>query len=222
MPPRPPHDPFTTTALRPTTVNPALRAQTSQQSLRSETSTTSSRTRQQPRDLFAPTLSRRPTSRANPRVAADDVLADPADSEEEARQARKTRLGSPPPELKYSRRRGRAAAQEEDGEIVVRRANGEFLLDGSKADEALEGEMGAPELVAEREEANADAYYAAVARQYFTSGMAMGGRVMKKPEDDPEEQVVAMMAHLRRSALRKLDEERWLVEPLDRSLPRFH
>ena len=107
----------------------------------------------QQRDLFAPALSRRPTSRANPRTAGD-VLADPADSEEEVRQSRKTRLGSPPPELKYSRRRGRAAAQEEDGEIVVRRAKGEFLLDGSKADEALEGEMGAPELVAEREEAS--------------------------------------------------------------------
>ncbi|KAK0366731.1 hypothetical protein LTR91_013433 [Friedmanniomyces endolithicus] len=219
MPPRPPHDPFHTTALRPTTGNPALRAQTSQQSLRSETSATSSRTRQQ-RDPFAPALSRRPTSRANPHTAGD-VLADPADSEEEARQSRKTRQGSPPPELKYSRRRARAAA-EEDVEIVVRRANGEFLLDVSAASEALEGEMGAPELVAEREEANADAYYAAVARQYFTSGMAMGGRVMKKPEDDPEEQVAAMMAHLRRSALRKLDEERWLVEPLDRSLPRLH
>ncbi|KAK1067486.1 hypothetical protein LTR74_006347 [Friedmanniomyces endolithicus] len=176
----------------------------------------------QQRDLFAPALSRRPTSRANPRTAGD-VLADPADSEEEVRQSRKTRLGSPPPELKYSRRRARAAAAaEEDVEIVVRRANGEYLLDVSAANEALEGEMGAPEMVAEREEANADAYYAAVARQYFTSGMAMGGRVMKKREDDPEEQVVAMMAHLRSSALRKLDEERWLVEPLDRSLPRRH
>ena len=39
-------------------------------------------------------------------------------------------------------------------EIVVRRANGEFLLDVSAASEALEGEMGAPELVAEREEAS--------------------------------------------------------------------
>ncbi|TKA69916.1 hypothetical protein B0A55_07638 [Friedmanniomyces simplex] len=220
MPARQPPDPFTDASLRPTTANPALHGQTSQQSLRSDASSASSRTRQQ-RDLFAPALSRRPTSRTHPRAAGGEVLADPADSEEEQRQARKPRPGSPPSELRHGRR-PRARQEEEDWEMVNRRPNGEYLLDVSGSNEALESEMCAPEMLAEKEEANADAYYAAVARQYFTSGMAMGGRAMKTQEEDPEEQVAAMMAHLRKSALQKLDEERWLVEPLDRYLPRLH
>ncbi|KAK3116615.1 hypothetical protein LTR53_002849 [Teratosphaeriaceae sp. CCFEE 6253] len=216
MPPRQPLDPFTEGPARPNASSQVLRAQPSQQSLRSDTSAASSRARQ-PRDLFAPALSRRPTSRATP-VVTDEILADPDSDEEQAahrqRQMRKTRQVSP--EGKQGRRRVR---QSDELDIVNRKPNGEYLLDVS---EAWLPQANAPELVEEREAQNESAYYAAVARQYFTSGMAMGGRALKKPEEDPEEQTAAMMAHLRRQALRDLDEERWLVEPLDRYLPRLH
>ena len=129
---RHPQDPFTDAPLRPTTsnatslaANPSLRNQTSQHSLRSNASTASSRTRQQ-RDLFAPSLSRRPTSRATPRVE-DEVLAD-SDSEQDLalqrqRQLRRTRLGSP--EGKHSRLKPK---QDEEQDFVNRRSDGSYLL----------------------------------------------------------------------------------------------
>ena len=124
MPPRNQHDPFTDAPLRPTTSNattlstqPSLRSQTSQHSLRSNASTASSRQRQQ-RDLFAPALSRRPTSRATPRIESDgvaDVYAD-ADSE-----------GDLTADL---RRLNLKSKGDEDGgmDFVNRRPDGSFLL----------------------------------------------------------------------------------------------
>jgi hypothetical protein len=141
MPPRNQHDPFTDAPLRPTTSNattlstqPSLRSQTSQHSLRSSASTASSRQRQQ-RDLFAPTLSRRPNSRATPRIENDgvaDVYAD-ADSEGDLaadlrqRQMRKVRHGSP--EGKMGRLNLKSKGEEDGGmDFVNRRPDGSFLL----------------------------------------------------------------------------------------------
>jgi hypothetical protein len=125
MPPRQQHDPFTDAPLRPTTGNPALRSQPSQHSLRSNASTASSRSRA-PRDLFAPHLSRRPTSRATPRVE-DEVLADPVSDEEltvpPPRQSRRIRQGSPE---KHSRARVRDG---EELDIVNRQPNGSYILE---------------------------------------------------------------------------------------------
>ena len=128
---RQPHDPFTDAPLRPTTSNATslgtqspLRDQTSQHSLRSNASAASARPRQQ-RDLFAPSLSRRPTSRATPRVE-DEVLAD-SDSENDLatrqRQLRRIRHGSP--EGKHSRLKTK---QDEEQDFVNRQADGSYLL----------------------------------------------------------------------------------------------
>ena len=129
MPSRQPHDPFTDAPLRPTTsnatslaANPPLRSQTSQHSLRSNASTTSARTRQ-PRDLFAPSLSRRGTT---PRFE-DGVLAD-SDSEQDLasqrhKQTRRIRHGSP--DAKHGRGRSR---QDEEVDFVNRKPDGSFLL----------------------------------------------------------------------------------------------
>ena len=150
MPIRPAHDPFTEAALRPTTGNPALRGQTSQQSLRPHASTTTSRTRQ--RDLFAPSLSRRPTSRTTPRVE-DGVLADP-DSEGETvdlRQRhvmRRVRQGSP--EVKQSRAKPK---QEEELDIVNRQANGGYLLGISASSEETALQQVSEEMQMEQEAA---------------------------------------------------------------------
>ena len=133
MPPtRQPHDPFTDAPLRPTTSNAtslaassSLRSQTSQHSLRSNASAASTRPRQQ-RDLFAPALSRRPTSRATPRVE-DGVLVD-SDSEQDLaaqRQRHLRRFGHGSPEGKHSRLK---AKQDEDQDFVNRRPDGSYLL----------------------------------------------------------------------------------------------
>ncbi|KAK4570012.1 hypothetical protein LTR86_002982 [Recurvomyces mirabilis] len=236
MPPtrQPPHDPFTDAPLRPTTGNPSFRSQTSQSSLRSNASNASARPRppQQTRDLFAPALSRRPTSRTTPRVE-DDVLADP-DSEEEIavmqrqrqRQARDglrtVRQGSPEKGgAQYHGRRGAARREEEDVDIVNRQADGNYMLDvsGMIDVQAMGVPLNYPSAEiggrVEDEDASTDTYYAAVARQYFTSGRAMGGRSVKggAAGDDVEELVPEMMAHLRRQATRKLEDERWMYEP---------
>lgn len=132
MPPtRQSHDPFIDAPLRPTTSNATslatsstLRSQTSQQSLRSTASGASTRTAQ-PRGFLAPSHSRRPASRATPRVE-DEVLAD-SDSEQDLaglqRQLRRIRHGSP--EGKHSRLK---AKQDEEQDFVNRQPDGSYLL----------------------------------------------------------------------------------------------
>lgn len=154
MPPaRQPDDPFADGALRATNSNaaarhpPVLRNQPSHHSLRSAAaSTTSTRSRQQ-RDLFAPTLSRRPTSRATPRIE-DDVLAD-SNSEQELELQRRRRLrsvrhASPVSRLGRSRQR-----QEEDVDIVNRRPDGGYIQDIAGQNDAIRGHLEAQELADE-------------------------------------------------------------------------
>lgn len=134
MPTRQQHDPFVDAPLRPTSLNPSLRVQASQ---------APSRVRPQ-RDLFAPALLRRPTSRATPRVA-DEVLADPDSDEENAthqhlqqqRRLRRIRGASP------LRPRG-----DEDVEIVNRQPDGGYLLGGIEANESIAALIWAPEIQA--------------------------------------------------------------------------
>lgn len=126
MPPQPPlHDPFNPSV----PLERSLRGQASQQSLRSNTSTTSGRhaTRRlrPPRsaeNLFASTLSRRPTGRATPRIE-DEVLADPSAPEDGLpHERRRVRHGSP------------VKSKQDDplgGEIVNRRENGSYFLESS-------------------------------------------------------------------------------------------
>ena len=122
---RPPsHDPFISSS------SASLQNQTSQQSLRSNASAASPRTRQQ-RDYLAPTNPRYPTSR----TIDDDVLAD-AESEQELvtrrprPQFRKIRNGSPA-EGKHSRLKSRQQSEEQD--IVNRRPDGSYFLEGTAA-----------------------------------------------------------------------------------------
>ena len=129
---RQPHDPFTDAPLRPTTsnatslaANPSVRAQASQQSLRSNASAASTRSREQ-RPLFAPSLSRRPTGRATPRIE-DEVLVD-TDSDIDAasqrrRQVKGGRHGSP--ESKHGRLKGK---HNDEPDFVNRQPDGSYLL----------------------------------------------------------------------------------------------
>ena len=166
MPPtRQHHDPFTDAPLRPTTGNPSFRTQTSQSSLRSNISNASARPRQpQSRDLFAPALSRRPTSKTTPRVE-DDVLADPDSDEDiavvprqrQARGALRTgRHGSPEKGPQHhGRARGVARREEEDIDIVNRQADGNYMLDVSGINEGLP--MGVPQTYPSAEMEDEDA-----------------------------------------------------------------
>ncbi|KAK5119986.1 hypothetical protein LTR85_007062 [Meristemomyces frigidus] len=218
MPPRQPHDPFTDAPLRPRNIEPSIRGQTSQQSFRSNASTASARTRQQ-RDLFAPSLSRRPTSRSTPRVE-DEVLADHDSGEETAaqrqRQIRKIRQGSP--EGKHSRVKPR---QEEEPDIVNRQADGGYLLGISASNEILMSEQLSLELQADREAAEMDADDAMMSRDYFASGIALSGRSSKKSDEEYDAMAPGMMMRLREQAMQRIENERWMFEPLDRYHTRF-
>lgn len=144
---RPQHDPFTDAPLRPSaslgSSSHNLRGQASQHSLRSTASTANSRSRQQT-NLFAPSLSRRPTSRATPSFD-DDVLADETEEDEltssqVARQQRqrhgKIRHGSP--ESKHARLQ---KSKPEDVEFVKRRTDGGYQKDMSEIDAVLAEHM---------------------------------------------------------------------------------
>lgn len=121
------NDPFTGPPLQPTTSN-TLRSQTSQHSLGSNTSAASTRPRQGG-NLFAPSLSRRPTSRAMPRVEGE-ILAD-SDSEhntsaQQHRQRQLRRVRHSSPETKHSRVKPKQ--QDEEQDFVNRQPDGGFLL----------------------------------------------------------------------------------------------
>ncbi|KAK5167355.1 uncharacterized protein LTR77_007054 [Saxophila tyrrhenica] len=220
MPPsRQPADPFSSQPpLQPTTSNStSLRSQTSQHSLRSNASSASTRPRQ-PNNLFAPSLSRRPTSRATPRVD-DEVLAD-SDSEQDLpvqtrqRQLRRTRHGSP--EGKQNRQKPK---QEDELEFVNRQPDGSYLLGVSGYGEATAvPQIGQLQTEDEADQAELDAHYVSVARQYFSSGAALGERSgsKKHEEADFEQLRLPMMMRLREQVMQQLEEERWRYEPLDR------
>lgn len=114
-------------------------AQTSHPSLRPSTSATSVRTRQQ-HDLFAPNPSRRHGGRTTPRIE-DEVLAD-SESEHDlapnGRQRHTTGNRHASPEGRHLRARGgRQQAQEQD--IVNRKPDGSYLLDGTTGGSAVSG-----------------------------------------------------------------------------------
>ncbi|KAK5134860.1 hypothetical protein LTR08_006092 [Meristemomyces frigidus] len=214
MPPRPAHDPFTEAPLRPTNGNPALRAQTSQQTLRPSASAATARTRQQ-RDLFAPSLSRRPISRNTPHVE-DGVLADPDSEEEMAGQRqrhmmRRVRQGSP--EGKQSRPKPK---QEEELDIVNRQANGSYLLGISASNEGVAPQQLSEEMQMEQEAAEMDEEDITTARSYFTSGAGMSGRSSKKSDEEYDAVAPAMMIRMREVAMQKIEKDRWLFEKMDR------
>ncbi|KAK4501301.1 hypothetical protein PRZ48_007108 [Zasmidium cellare] len=203
MPPRhTPHDPFVTT-----TTNPGLRTQPSTTSLRSTASaasTSHSRTRQPQRDqLFAPSLSRRPTSRTR---VEDEVLAD-SSSEHERRSRR------PRPQHK-----SRQQVVEEQ-EIVKRDAQGNYLLGGSELGIGVVPAVKA--LVQEDEDEErmdeVNKYYSALAKKYFASGAAM--TTTRRIDEDYERDRPDMMYCLKAEFIQKLESERWLHEPVDRLQP---
>lgn len=256
MPSRHPHDPFTDSALRTTTLNPSIRAQTSSQSLRSNASTASARTRQPGTELFAPSLSRRPTSRTTPRFE-DDVLADP-DSDDQApplqprlrHATRRTRHVSPE---KLNRSRVRL---EDEAEMVNRQADGSFLLDGNLMNDCYAQHMADPLLVeAKNDEGKRElslldnpltvADLLLVQRTTLTTPLSavstlpqewhkillrLAGLVEVRPYQeivlsgvidqydplDPSELATEVMAHVRRRAMKSLQEEQWRFEPADR------
>lgn len=101
----------------------------SQHSLRSNATAAPSRVRTQ-RDLFAPSLSRRPTTSATPHIQAE-VLADSGSSDEDTvdlrqRQLRRIRHGSPAGKISKSIE---GAVEEQD--IVNRQPDGNYLLNSS-------------------------------------------------------------------------------------------
>ncbi|CZT21236.1 uncharacterized protein RCC_07099 [Ramularia collo-cygni] len=202
MPPSKSHaDPFTTTSN-----GPPLR--------KTNASAASTRTRQQ---LFAPTLSRRPTSRTTPRID-DDVLPDSNSEQENStrqrRHARRLRGGSP---VEGRGGRARSKQQVEELEIVNRQPDGTYLLDGMSM-----GLLAAPTPVFGQDMADsADAMDAAIARRYFACGahMSSNRRSTKHDEDlhaEFERERPEIQLRLREKALARLQDAKWMYEPVDR------
>ncbi|KAF2720520.1 hypothetical protein K431DRAFT_313203 [Polychaeton citri CBS 116435] len=220
------HDPFNDHHLRPT-----LHPQGSQHSLRSNASTTSSRSRQQRDQLLAPSLSRRPTSRNTPNLE-DEVFADSESEPESAavrrqRRLKSVRAGRPGSlEERGKQRQARTARKEAEGaagangsagEFVKRQPDGGFVKVIPGFEAAVKAQLEAHEIVEGEKLKVMDDHYAAVAREYFTSGAAVpSSRTSRRQEDEFDEYKIPMMSRLREQVLEKLELERWLYEPVDR------
>lgn len=196
-----PGDPFTEAPLRhPTVAPPNLRAAAAAQShhaLRSGASTASSRSRQQPQqqaNLFAPSLSRKPTSRRATPSYEDDVLADDDgdDAEEPAgaasqparrlRHAR-ARHGSPEGKLVRAQQKARLERErEEETEFVLRKSDGSFLNEIEGLDACLNEHLQAEEVVDEEEVKAMDEIHSTAVRHYFTTAPIAGTRANEKHE----------------------------------------
>ncbi|KAK5706813.1 hypothetical protein LTR97_001805 [Elasticomyces elasticus] len=175
------------------------------------------------RDLFAPSLSRRPTSRATAK-SNDKILVDHESEEEEQRPRHVS------PELKHGRRRARQHHDEELS-MVNCKPSGDYLLSNDMMVlDALEEHMNAPDILKEQDEA---AHQVAASRFFFLlpgDGADPENVVkqMAKERSDkhglytPEELVEDTKLELRKSALKRLEEERWMFEAEDRYLPRLH
>lgn len=211
------HDPFTDAPLRhPTIAPPNLRAAASasasasasaasHHALRSNASTASSRSRQQQQqqqqtNLFAPSQSRRPTSRRATPAFEEDVLADEVEEEETAaaaaeeldaalhvqrRQVRQARARHGSPESKLARAQQKARLErerEEESEFVIRKADGSFLREVEGLESALGAHLLAEEMVDEAELKAMDDVHSATVRHYFTTAPVAGTRANEKHE----------------------------------------
>lgn len=201
MPTRQPHtsgDPFTDAPLRhPTIAPPNLRAAAvapTNHSLRSNASTASSRSRQQQTNLFAPSLSRRPTSRRATPSFEEDVLADEVEDEAEElgaalqqqrRQVRYARARHASPESKLARAQQKARLErerEEEADFVIRKSDGNFLREVDGLEACLSAHLQAEEMVEEAELKIMDEQHASAVRHYFTTAPAAGTRANDKHE----------------------------------------
>lgn len=193
-----PGDPFTDAPLRhPTIAPPNLRAAAAAQShhsLRSGASTASSRSRQQQQaNLFAPNLSRKPTSRRETPSFEDDVLADddgdnaeePSAPSQPARRLRhaRARHGSPEGKLVRAQQKARLERErEEEADFVVRKSDGSFLNEIEGLDACLSAHLQAEDVVDEAELKAMDDMHSAAVRHYFTTAPAAGTRANEKHE----------------------------------------
>ena len=202
MPTRQTHthsDPFTDAPLRqPTIAPPNLRAAAAAQShhaLRSNASTASSRSRQQQTNLFAPSLSRKPTSRRATPSFEEDVLADEVkeDAEElgaalqqqQRRQLRHARARHASPEGKLVRAQQKARLErerEEEAEFVIRKSDGGFLREMEGLEGCLNAHLQAEEMVEEAEARAMDEMHSSAVRLYFTTAPTTGTRANDKHE----------------------------------------
>jgi hypothetical protein len=191
-------DPFTDAPLRhPTIAPPNLRAAAAAQShhaLRSNASTASSRSRQQQTNLFAPSLSRKPTSRRATPSFEEDVLADEVEEDAEElgaalqqqrRQLRhaRARHGSPEGKLVRAQQKARLERErEEEAEFVIRKSDGGFLREIEGLEGCLNAHLQAEEMVEEADIRAVDEMHSLAVRHYFTTAPAAGTRANDKHE----------------------------------------
>jgi hypothetical protein len=112
----------------------------------------------------------------------DEVLADP-DTEQDFtvqhRQHHSRRTGNGSPEGRHVKHKTK---QDNEMEFVNRRPDGSFIL--PIGDEGMTMPQMPPlQTEEELDQAEVDAHYVSIARQYFTSGAALGGRGSKKFEE---------------------------------------
>lgn len=203
------NDPFTNAPLRhPTIAPPNLRAAAAaaaaadaapQHSLRSNASTASSRSRQQQTSLFAPSLSRRPTSRRETPSFEEDVLADEVEEDadelgaalqqqqqqQQRRQVRYARARHASPESKLARAQQKARLErerEEEADFVIRKSDGSYLREVDGLEACLSAHLQAEDMVDEAEVKTMDEMHASTVRHYFTTAPAASTRANEKHE----------------------------------------
>ncbi|KAI5249943.1 hypothetical protein E4T47_01010 [Aureobasidium subglaciale] len=208
MPPRP-HDPFNDAPRRPTSRttshlhNPTYAS--GGHALRANSTA---------RNLFAPTLSRRPTTTNPPSMHLNELVLEDSDDAEDRSSRRAAAAGRA-----TRTRRPRAATEttiEPDDEIepdpsrdmVVRDERGNYLHEVPALGEQING--------ADEEDLDDQRRLTALVQEYWASGTAAGGRNSKRwDENELERPKAEIMSRLRDSVGKTLMEEQWKYEPSD-------
>ncbi|KAJ9628498.1 hypothetical protein H2203_002397 [Taxawa tesnikishii (nom. ined.)] len=167
------------------------------------------------RNLFAPTLSRRPTTSTN----ASTVHEDNSSGDENEHQlvgVRITRRG-PQTRRRAVRERGRSVVEEEEEEEEDDKA----ALAGREGNYVVQVpglEEWEPDAVekAQREAREEDARLTSITREFWAKGAALGGRGSRQiDEEELTQPSMDAMARLRETVIEKLGEEEWMYEPTD-------
>ncbi|KEQ94596.1 hypothetical protein AUEXF2481DRAFT_243500 [Aureobasidium subglaciale EXF-2481] len=201
MPPRP-HDPFNDAPRRPTS-----RATSHLLHPTHASGGHALRANSAARNLFAPTLSRRPTTTNPPPMHLNELVLEDSDDAEDRLSRRAAAAGRA-----TRTRRPRAATETtiepDDGnepdptrDMVLRDERGHYLHEVPALGEQING--------ADEEDLEDQRRLTALVQEYWASGTAAGGRHSKRWDDNE------IMSRLRDSVGKTLMEEQWKYEPSD-------
>ncbi|THX11677.1 hypothetical protein D6D18_00679 [Aureobasidium pullulans] len=208
MPPRP-HDPFNDAPRRPASRTASHLHDTytsGGHTLRANSAA---------RNLFAPTLSRRPTTTGPPSNHLNELVLEDSDDAGD-RMSRRTAAAGRATRTRRVRAATETTTIEPDEEnqpepvrdMVIKDERGNYLHEVSALGEQING--------AEEEELEDDKRLTALVQEYWASGSAVGGRNSKRwDENELDRPKAEVMTRLRDSVSKTLVNEQWRYEPSD-------